>query len=129
MPVNHDNKTYSNAPSLLQSFFVIQLKFAKIFISEKIHKLQETNLLFQISTFKIDKIYFKINDIKDIPQNLGNCENLDEIEIIYDMDEISNDKKNIFILGNYQYNRIFLKNIMQNIVYNKEPNEKIVYVK
>ena len=76
-----------------------------------------------------DKIYFKINDIKDIPQNLGNCENLDEIEIIYDMDEISNDKKNIFILGNYQYNRIFLKNIMQNLAYNKEPKEKIIYIK
>lgn len=76
-----------------------------------------------------DKIYIKIDDIKNLPQNLGNCENLDEIQIIYDEDEISNNKRNIFILGNHQYDRIFLKNIMQNIVYNKEPNEKIVYVK
>ena len=76
-----------------------------------------------------DNIYIKIDDIKNLPQNLSNCENLDEIQIIYDEDEISNNKRNIFILGNHQYDRIFLKNIMQNIVYNKEPNEKIVYVK
>ena len=41
-------------------------------------------------------LYQFVDDIKNLPQNLGNCENLDEIQIIYDENEISNNKRNIF---------------------------------
>ena len=74
-----------------------------------------------------DKVYFKINDIRDLPSDFC-CNELKVVQIIYDEDEIDNKKKNLNISGNHQHNRIILKDIMQKLANGSEPNSDLIYI-
>lgn len=51
------------------------------------------------------------------------------LKIIYDDDEINTNKKILVINGNKYFERIRLKNIMQNLSYDKKINENDIYIK
>lgn len=110
------------------------------FIENTLHNLDNYNLIIDCSegdncwastiylmSQYYDKVYFKINDIRDLPSDFC-CNELEVVQIIYDEDEIENEKKNLNISGNHQHNRIILKDIMQKLAYGYEPNSDLIYI-